>query len=558
MNSKIKQSVALLISLMLVGTLYGCNNTTETPTNTSSAIEESSTKVEEPSVASRERMGRATDELVVSMGSYIPHDFDPLKSFGSHNEARITHSTLLRRTPDLDMIGDYAKSYEVSDDGLAWTFSLKDGFYFSNGDKVTPEDVKFSYELIKEDGKYWDLSFIKDIEIIDDNTIKFVLNEPRSSFTQQLSEIAIIPKDVYDENYPKNPIGSGPYMVTEYNPDEQAIFELNPYYYGDKPHFKKWTWVLLDENTALAALESGQVDLIYSIPEFADMEVEGCKLFDIETNDVRGISLPYQKPNVLTSPDGYPVGNEITSENILRQAMNIAVDRQKVVDVVLNGHGKPAFSVIDGAPWWNEETAIEDGRVEEAKQMLDEAGWIEGSDGVREKDGKKAHFKLYYATDDALRTNTAIEAANQIKDIGIDVELVGSNWDEMATLAHQEALLYGGGKLHPNEFYAVHHLDSSGHGWSNGVFYNNPKVTEYIEKAMSAISQEEANKYWKLAQWDGETGASVLGDIANVWLIRWNHSYLGDKHINIGDQGIHAHGHEWGLLHNIEDWTWEE
>ena len=80
-----------------------------------------------------------------------------------------------------------------------------------------------------------------------------------------------------------------------YKPDEQAIFEINPYYHGKKPYFKKWTWVLLDENTALAALESGDVDMIYATPELADKEVKGCKLFDIESNDVRGLSMPYVK-----------------------------------------------------------------------------------------------------------------------------------------------------------------------------------------------------------------------------------------------------------------------
>lgn len=508
----------------------------------------------------RDRKGRPTDEIVVSMGARIPHEFDPKDRYGMYNEAHITHSTLLRRTADLKIVGDFAKDYNISDDGLIWTFDLHDDFKFSNGELVTAEDVKFSYEMLKEDGKHWDLEFLDSIEIPDKNKIVFKLKEPRSTFaSSQLVEVPIVPKAHYDENYKQNPIGSGPYMVVEYKPNEQAIFEINPYWHGEKPYFKKWTWVLLDENTALASLESGDVDIIYATPEFADKKIDGCKLFDIESNDVRGLSMPYVKKGAIKdSPDGYPVGNNVTSDPVIRKALNIGMDRQKVVDTVLNGHGKPAYSVIDGTSFWNSEAIIEDNKPEEAKKILDENGWIVGKDGIREKDGMKAEFELYYPTQDQLRTNVAVEAANQAKELGINIKLVGSNWDEMITKSHEVALLYAGGRHNPNQFFESHHPSSAGKGWTNITFYNNPKVTEYLEKAMNSSDLEEANKYWKLAQWDGNVGASVKGDIANVWLARINHTYLGDSRINVGNQGMHSHGHDWSLIANISEWKWEE
>lgn len=508
----------------------------------------------------RDRKGRANDEIIVSMGARIPHEFDPKERYGMYNEAHITHSTLLRRTADLEIVGDFAKNYTVSDDGLVWTFDLHDDFKFSNGEPVTAEDVKFSYEMLKEDGKHWDLDFIDKIEIPKKNQIVFKLKEPRSTFAMsQLVEVPIVPKAHYNENYKNNPIGSGPYMVVEYKPDEQAIFEINPYYHGKKSYFKKWTWVLLDENTALAALESGDVDMIYATPELADKEVKGCKLFDIESNDVRGLSMPYVKKGVINnSPDGYPVGNDVTSDPIIRKALNVGMNRQKVVDTVLNGHGKPAYSVTDGTSFWNPESVIEDNKPEEAKKMLDEAGWIVGADGIREKNGMKAEFDLYYPTKDALRTNVAVEASSQAKELGIHINLVGSNWEEMITKSHEISMLYAGGRHNPNQFFQSHHPSTAGKGWTNVTFYNNPKVTEYLEKAMRASSLEEANKYWKLAQWDGDTGASTKGDIPYVWLVRINHTYVGDKRIDVGNQGMHSHGHDWSLIANIAEWTWDE
>ena len=128
----------------------------------------------------------------------------------------------------------------------------------------------------------------------------------------------------------------------------------------------------------------------------------------------------------------------------------------------------------------------------------------------------------------------------------------------MITKSHEVALLYAGGRHNPNQFFESHHPSTAGKGWTNITFYNNPKVTEYLEKAMNSSDLEEANKYWKLAQWDGNVGASVKGDIANVWLARINHTYLGDSRINVGNQGMHSHGHDWALIANISEWKWEE
>ena len=74
---------------------------------------------------------------------------------------------------------------------------------------------------------------------------------------------------------------------------------------------------------------------------------------------------------------------------------------------------------------------------------------------------------------------------------------------------------------------------------------------------MYASTQEEANKYWKLSQWDGKTGSSGLGDAPFVWLLRLDHLYAGDARINVGNQPIHTHGHEWSLLANVGEWTWD-
>lgn len=514
---------------------------------------------QKPQTKEHARKQRPKDELVVSMGAKLPHEFDPKDRYGIHNEGNITHSTLLRRSPDLEIKGELAKDYSISKDGLSWSFDLHDNFKFSNGESVTADDVKFTYDMLKADGKAWDLSFLKDVESDGKDKVTFHLTAAHSTFTAQLTEIPIVPKNYYNENYKSNPIGSGPYMVKEYKPGEQAIFVRNPHWQGKKPYFKKWTWVLLDENTALAALESGDVDLIYATPELADKKVKGTRLIDIPSNDVRGLSLPYVKKGVIeNSPDGHPVGNDVTSDPAIRQALTIGLNRKKVLETVLNGYGKPAYSIIDQTPFWEAKTAIKDNKVDKAKQILSKAGWKEQADGSRKKGDLNAEFDLYYPTNDQLRANLAVEVAEQAKALGITIKLKASNWDEMVSKSHDSALLYAGGRHHAQQFYESHHPNLAGKGWTNITFYNNPTVTQYLDKAMASSDLDKANQYWKLAQWDGKTGASTLGDLPNVWLVSINHTYIGDKRINVGEQGIHSHGHDWSLLTNIAEWTWDE
>ncbi len=549
MKLKIKRILSLLCaSMLLLTTLTACAGSDATSEDSSAAVQTKSdgndTKVK--------------DELVITMGAYPPGDFDPKKRWGLYSQTQILHSALLKKTPDLEIVGDYAKEYEVSEDGLTWTFHLNDGFKFSNGEPVTPEDVKFTYEMLKEDGTVWDLSLLDNIDIKDPHTMVFHLSEPQSTFWAHLTEIPIVPEKYYDDNYSSNPIGSGPYMLTQWDTDQQAILEANPYYHGKKPHFKKVTLLFMEESTMLAAAKNGTVDMIYATPEFADEKIDGFKLFSYETNDVRGFSMPMQKAGYGKSPDGYPVGNDVTSDPAIRKALFIGLNREKMVDTVLNGHGKPAYSIVDKMPWWNEETTVEDGRVDEAKKLLEDAGWVDkDGDGIREKGDLKASFKLYYPTNDVLRTNTAIVSAEQAKELGIDIELIGSNWDEMKTVMHSNPILFAGGRHHPHQFYIMHHPDRAGILYDNIVYMDNPVVTGYLDKALHASNNDEANKYWKLAQWDGKTGASGIGDIPYVWLIRWDHTYLGNAHINVGKQPIHSHGHEWSLLANLGEWTWD-
>lgn len=138
---------SLVIVLSVILFLVGCE--TGSPVSETSPSSQNPTKVKE--------------DLVLAVGKMDGGQFDPKKGWGM-TQIRLTHSSLLTIDSDLNFIGDLAKSYTTSEDGLTWTFPLRDDAKFSNGEQVTAEDVKFTYEMLKEDGIKFDLTFVNSIE----------------------------------------------------------------------------------------------------------------------------------------------------------------------------------------------------------------------------------------------------------------------------------------------------------------------------------------------------------------------------------------------------------
>lgn len=532
--------LAIALSLLIV--LTSCASSSNELVNSSSS--QNSTTVKE--------------DLVLAVGIMDGGQFDPKKGWGM-TQIRLTHSSLLAIDSDLNFIGDLAKSYTISEDALTWTFPLREDAKFSNGEQVTPEDVKFTYEMLRDDGIKFDLSFVKSIDVVEDNTIAITLNEPRSTFVSQLTEIGIVPKAHYDEHYSANPIGSGPYQVVQYNEGQQVIMQYNPYWYGKEPQFKKLTFLLLEEDAALAAAKANQADIVYVPPTFAEQKVEGMTLRTYESVDSRGIMLPAVPSGGkgLTNGKEVEVGNDVTSDLAIRQALNIGLDRQKLLDVALDGHGKKAYSLADGLPWFNDETVIEDGRIEAAATILADGGWVDtNKDGIVEKDGLKAEFDMYFSSSDQLRSDLSLAAADQASGFGIKINLIGVTWDEIYLKGKTAAVAWGGGRHHPYQLYTMNSSEQIDKGIGNMSNYHNPKVDEYLHQALTSSSLEAANTYWKLAQWDGETGFSGIGDAPIVWLVRVDHLYLANEKLDLGKQPIHSHGHEWALFGNVTEWSW--
>ncbi len=501
------------------------------------------------------------DELVLGFGTEPDKGWDPIHGSG-HYGTSIFQSALLKRDIDLNIVPDLAKSYELSEDKKTILVELKDDLKFSDGSDLTASDVAFTYNLAKKEGTPGvNLTRLVDAVATDDKHVEIHLNEPDISFTSSMCSLAIVPEKSYGPDYGKNPIGSGPFKLVEWKVGQQLIVEPNEYYIGEKVPFKKITFLFFkDQDQALATAKSGDCDVIRIPITAKHTEFPGFHTESIKTVDNRGISLPTVPSTGEFTGDksivqGAPIGNDVTSDINIRRALDIAMDREEMIETILDGEGTPAYSIADGLPWFNDKTIEEnDGDIEKAKKILDDAGWVEGSDGIREKDGVKAKFDLYYAYQD--REDIAVYFCDQAKKIGIEINPFFGDWDFVTPHMYSDAVLFGWGGYDPLEMFYSYSSQYRGVEYYNSNFYSNKKVDEYFEKGLSSDTVEELNENFKLAQWDGETGLSAKGDCPWVWLVNENHVYLIRDGLDIGRQKIQPHGGGWPMLDTISNWKW--
>lgn len=500
---------------------------------------------------------RDKNSVVIAIGSE-PETLDPTQGWG-HGNSPIVQSTLVKYTSNLDFENDLATSYSLSSDGLTWTFTIRDDVKFSDGEKLTAEDVVFTLETAKSAQGSVDLTYMESAIAKDDYTVEITLSSPTSIFLNTLASIGIVPKHAYSEDYGRNPIGSGPYKLVEWIPQEQMIFTINEDYYGEKPSIQNVTVVFMSEDAALAAVQAGEVDVAYSTATLASTIVDGYHIESITSADNRGITLPVLANVDETTESGAVIGNNVTCNKEIRQAIAYAIEREQIADVVLNGFGRPAYSENDGMPWNNPEVQIETD-VDYAEKLLSDAGWLDSDgDGIVEKDGLKAEFKCVYPTGDSVRQAVGMAAAEQLLAIGIKMNVESMSWDEIMKVMFSEAVVMGWGSANPNETYYLYRSEGALlDDFYNPEGYMSEITDEYLNKAMTALTVEEANSYWQKVQWDGNTGTSMKGECPWVWIVNLDHvTYVRDG-LSIGKQPIHGHGHGLPLIQNLNQWKWEE
>ena len=315
-----------------------------------------------------------------------PAGFDPVRgpSGMSHVVIEQVYSTLMALDPDAKPHPELAQSYKIADDGLSYTFNLRKGVKFHNGDELTAEDVKFSFDRLRAPKSGYSygaqVETIKSVDAVDRYTVRFQLTKVTGPFLIYMAfpGSSIVPKKLVESGHDLNakPVGTGPFKFVSYEPRSAIKFQRNPdYFEKGKPYFDAMEYRIISDITALTdALLSGVVNFSNEIPPKDFAKVKG-------TPGLAAVTLEGSRYNwLLLNNTKKPFDNPK-----VRQAVSFAIDRQALVDGAFFGLATP---IVGGViPQWNWGYAdlkfvAPKGDPAKAKALLAEAGYPNGITGA--------------------------------------------------------------------------------------------------------------------------------------------------------------------------------
>ena len=331
-----------------------------------------------------------------------------------------------------------AESWDISEDGKTYTFKLRDA-KFSDGSAFNAANVKRNFDTIFSEANkanhdwFGFTAQLDSYKVVDEHTFEIKLKQPYSATLYDLSMIRPI-RFLGDAGFPdgddttknpiKTPVGTGQWVVKDKKSNEFITFARNENYWGEKPKLKEVTIkVIPDAQTRALEFEAGNVDLIYG-------------------NGIIGLDTfaQYAKDKKFTTAVSQPMSSrllllnakqDVFKDKTVRQAMNHAVDKKAISENIFRGTENPADTIFSkSTPHSDADIKPYDYNVEEAKRMLDQAGWKEGADGIRQKDGKKMTLNVPYIATKATDKDLIEYFQGEWKKIGIDIHLTAMEEDD--------------------------------------------------------------------------------------------------------------------------------
>jgi len=407
----------------------------------------------------------------------------------------------------LELENRLAESYEVSEDGKTWVFKLRKGISFHSGNPLNAEAVKHHFDRVltqKLNRSSLYAPVIDSVEVLDEYTVQMNLKMPFGPFPYILAHTAgtiVDPASFDEEGNLVNPSGTGPFKFESWEKGEQITLVANKDYFKGAPKVEKIVWKIIPEDTTRTMmLETGELDVAERLSTY---EVERIR-------EIEGLNV-HSANSLRVMYIGLSLNHPILADKKVRQAIAYAIDRAAISKSIMGGY----------APLINTPTAFDtNGYVaiegyeydpEKAAELLDEAGWKMGEDGIRVKDGRKMVINQWtcsgrYPMD--YKVSEAVQAF--LSEVGIKTEMTTMEWATYLSALREPrennkaGIFYLGWSpstgdadwvLRPN-----FHSDNIVPVGSNRTFYSNERVDELIEIGMTETDQDKRRAAYKEAQ----------------------------------------------------------
>lgn len=417
-----KRVLSLCLAGLMAASLTGCGGAGNAAETTAAAGTENS------AAASEAGASEAKEELVFVNYRDI-RDLNPHLYAGEMYAQEMLYETLVNITAD-GYEGCLAESWDISDDGKTYTFHIRDGVKFSDGEVCDANAIKANFDAIIEnkDRHTWleMMNLLVGVSAPDDKTFVIELSEPYYPLLTELGVTRpfamISPKAMKDGSTKDGVnayIGTGPYVLTDFVTDEYAVFEANENYWGEQPKIKKITVkVIPDNHTRILALEKGEIDMIFGknmIDADAINQYTGNDKFTVSLSD------PTSTRQIVLNTT-----RDVLADKEVRQALQHATNKQAISDGIFYGLEQPADTLFaKTVPYCDIDLEPYAYDVELAQSMLDEAGWVVGADKIRERDGQKLNIDLLYNSDSVTEKAIAEYLQSEYQKIGISLNIHG-------------------------------------------------------------------------------------------------------------------------------------
>lgn len=406
----------LMAGACCTGVLAACGSSSSSTASSSAAS------------ASAAASGEVRDELIFVNYRDI-RDLNPHLYAGEMYAQSILYDTLVSITAD-GYEGCLAESWDISEDGRTYTFHIRPNVLFSDGEKCDANAILANFNAILENRERHTwlemMNLLVGVSAPDENTFVIEMSEPYYPMLTELGCIrpfAMISPSCMINGSTKDGvnghIGTGPYVLTDFVTDEYAVFERNENYWGKAPAIRKITVkVIPDNQTRIMALESGEIDLIFG-KNMIDADAIS-QYLDSDKFTV-GLSDPTSTRHIVMNTT-----REILGDPAVRKALQHATDRQTISDGIFYGLEQPADTLYaTTVPYCNVGLKPYEYSTETAAQILDEAGWVLGSDKMRAKDGRQLALDLLYNSDSVTEKTIAEYLQSEYLKLGISMTIHG-------------------------------------------------------------------------------------------------------------------------------------
>jgi peptide/nickel transport system substrate-binding protein len=463
--------------------------------------------------------------------------------------------------PNLAVEVPTLKNGGIAKGGLEYTFKLRRGVTWHDGQKFTAKDVKFTYDLIMNPkfGAYTKVGYdvISSIETPDELTVRMRLKEPFAPFLTAWGDTYIVPAHILEgaadpntaEFNTKSPVGTGPFKFGARVAGDHLVLRANDKYHGPPPALERVIFKYIPDLTVLyTQFKTGAVDVTGLQGVSAEFYAEAKTLPGVTIHQHTSPSVEYIYLNA---------GKAQFKELAVRQALYAAMDKRAIIDQIYYGVHKPVEGYLPANSWaYNPELPKQEYNPEKAKQILDEAGWKPGPDGIRAKGGVKLSFTNSTTAGNKLREQTQALIQQNWKAIGVDMQInnmpAAVVWGEYYVKSKYDSLLVGvqatigGDPDCLNRIHSKYIPAESGSG-RNVLQYKNPQVDRLLEEGVREADQAKRRVlYMKLQE-------VLRADLPYLPIF----SYVRLEGVKQGMQNYKPNGNVLHNTWNMNEWSWK-